>query len=95
MTLTSHDHPTVLVFTRNWHMEFVTDSLTAAEIEFFYSGSTQEWGHELFSYILRDPARADDLVNAAIMLNFRFLDEAARLRWMVGEPFEMYRDNFV
>jgi hypothetical protein len=86
---------TVLVFTRNGHMEFVTDSLTVAELEFFYAGSTHDWGHELFSYILRDPARPDDLVSAALMLNFQFLDEAARVRWMIGEPFEMYRENVV
>jgi hypothetical protein len=84
---------TVLVFTLEGAVEFLTDSLTLAERDFLYGASTNDWQPASVSYIWRNPARPNDLVNTALMLNFRFLDEASRLRWMVGEPFEMYREN--
>ncbi len=84
---------TVLVFTQDGYLEFMTDSLTLAERDFLEGGSTHHWEYAPTSHIWRDPMRPDDTVNAALMLNFRFLDEASRIRCRSGESFEMYRDN--
>ncbi len=54
-----------------------------------------DWVYTPTSHIWRNPMRPDDLVNAAVMLNFEFLDETSRVRCRFDMSFEMYRDNVV
>ncbi len=88
-----NSNTTVLVFTQDGRVEFITESLTLAERDFMFGRSTLDWANSPISHIWRDPTRPDELVNAALLLNFRFPDEAARTRYRLDNAFEMYRDN--
>ncbi len=84
---------TVLIFTQDGRLKFMTDSLKLAERDFLFRGSTDDYAPT--SHIWRNPMRPDDLVNDALMLNFRFLDETSRVRYRLNMSFEMYCENVV
>jgi hypothetical protein len=79
MTTTPATSTTVLVFTQDGRLEFMTDSLTLVERDFLFGGSTDNWVYAPTSHIWQNPMLPDDLINAALMLNFRFLDETSRV----------------
>jgi hypothetical protein len=81
---------TVLAFTPT-KVNFRTDSLSLEDRDFLFGASTSDWSDAPISHILFDPNYPEDQVNAALLMNFRFLDKAARARWKNGEDFEMYR----
>ena len=54
------------------------------------AGSTIQTGYENVS--TNPKGFPNERVYAALMLGFRFQDEASRERWENGKDFEMYRD---
>ena len=87
----------VLIFEKerddsNEMITFKADTLSEKERDFIMQlDYTRAWVHDI-EYASFLPGFPDKQVHAALMLGFRFQDDASRSRWKSGEDFEMYRD---
>jgi hypothetical protein len=87
--------PCVLIFEECDHdstITYKTDTLTEWEHEFIMQISTVGSRHDEITMAHRFIGYPNHQVHAALMLGFRFQDDASRERWKNRKDFEMYRD---
>jgi hypothetical protein len=85
----------VLIFEED-RISFKSDALCNADRDFIMQlDKHREWGTSGIEYVDSEDLSEypDNQVHAALMLGFRFQDDASRARWKSGEDFEMYRDT--
>jgi len=85
----------VLIFEECDHdstITYKTDTLTEWEHEFIMQNSIAGIREDEITMVDRFRGYPTNQVHAALMLGFRFQDDASRTRWKNRQDFEMYRD---
>jgi hypothetical protein len=85
----------VLIFEECDHdstITYKTDTLTEWEHEFIMQNSIAGIRRDEITMVDRLGGYPNNQVHAALMLGFRFQDDASRTRWKTRQDFEMYRD---
>jgi hypothetical protein len=87
--------PCVLIFEECDHdstITYKTDTLSEEDHEFIMQNMIVGVRNQDITMVDRLKGYPDNQVHAALMLGFRFQDDASRTRWKNRDDFEMYRD---